>query len=338
MIDLMHSVAELIDERDREGLEVTLARVMFELAGARALTFWRVLRRPDGIWLRKRVALPPTAAGCEPQEGDAPIGAVGSPIKLAYERKTFVRWRDRATRRSGCVIPALGEVGPLGLIDIELSGEIDRERILLLNGLLRIYRSHLAALDYGDIDDLTRLANRRTFDEQFRRLALVEARGKEARRIGDVWGARAHLGVSDIDFFKQVNDRLGHPYGDEVLALFAGIMRSAFRESDKLFRFGGEEFVTLISNCGIDDALAAFERFRAAVAAFRFPQVGEVTVSIGVTSIRLNDTGSAAFGRADQALYAAKRRGRNRVLLFEALQGSQALESIMTPSPEVEWF
>ena len=151
-------------------------------------------------------------------------------------------------------------------------------------------------------------------------------------------GARAHLGVSDIDFFKQVNDRFGHPYGDEVLALFAGIMRSAFRESDKLFRFGGEEFVTLISNCGIDDALAAFERFRAAVAAFRFPRVGEVTVSIGVTSIRLNDTGSAAFGRADQALYVAKRSGRNRVLMFEALESSSGLETSRAQSTEAELF
>ena len=338
MIDLMHSVAELIDERDREGLDVTLARVAFELAGARALTFWCIFRRPDGVWLRKRAVLPASVAGCEPQENDVPIGAVGSPLKLAFERKTFVRWRDRATRRSGCVLPAPGEAEPFGLVDIELSGELDRERILLLSGLLHIYRSHLAALDYGDIDDLTRLANRRTFDDQFSRLALAEARRKDARRIGDVWGARAHLGVADIDFFKQVNDRFGHPYGDEVLVLFARLMRGAFREDDKLFRFGGEEFVTLISNCGIDDALSAFERFRAAVAAFHFPQVGEVTVSIGVTSIRMHDTGSAAFGRADQALYVAKRRGRNRVLLFEALQDSQALESVMTLAPEVEWF
>lgn len=338
MIDLMHSVAALIDERDREGLEVTLARVTFELAGARALTFWRVYRRSDGVWLRKRVALPPSPAGCEPQEDDVPISAVGSPLKLAYELKNFVRWRDRARGGAGCVLPVPGEAEPLGLIDIEFSCELDRDRILLLKGMLRIYSSHLAALDYGDIDELTRLANRRTFYEQFSRLALAEARRNGARRFGDLWGARAHLGVADIDFFKQINDRFGHPYGDEVLVLFAGIMRSAFREGDKLFRFGGEEFVTLIPNCGIDDALAAFERFRAAVAAFRFPQVGEVTVSIGVTSVRLHDTGSAAFGRADQALYVAKRRGRNRVLLFEGLQESSALESVMNAPPDVEWF
>ncbi|HXT07723.1 MAG TPA: GGDEF domain-containing protein [Roseiarcus sp.] len=338
MIDLMHSVADLIDERDREGLEVTLARVAFELAGARALTFWRVFRRSDGVWLRKRVTLPPTAAGCEPQEDDAPIGEAGSPLKLAFELKTLVRWRDRASRRNGCVLPVPSEAEPVALVDIELACELDRERIALLKGVLRIYRGHLAALDYGDIDELTRLANRRTFDDQFSRLALAEARRNGGKRFGDVWGARAHLGVADIDFFKQVNDRFGHPYGDEVLVLFADIMRSAFRDSDKLFRFGGEEFITLISNCDIEDALAAFERFRAAVAAYRFPQIGEVTVSIGVTSVHLHDTGSAAFGRADQALYVAKRRGRNRVLLFEALQESPALESIMAPTPEVEWF
>ncbi len=338
MIDLMHSVADLIDERDREGLEVTLAHVTFELAGARALNLWRVFRRVDGVWLRKRVALPSTAAGSEPQEDDLPLAAAGSPLRLAYELKNLVRWRDRKTRRTGCVLPVTSEAEPLGLIEIELSAELDQDRISLLKGMLRIYRSHLAALDYGDTDELTRLANRRTFDEQFSRLALAEARRNGAKRIGDVLNARAHLGVADIDFFKQINDRFGHPYGDEVLVLFAGLMRNVFRDGDKLFRFGGEEFVALMSNCGIDDALAAFERFRAAVAAYRFPQVGEVTVSIGVTSVRLHDTGSAAFGRADQALYVAKRRGRNRVILYESLQDSPAFESKLNPTQEIEWF
>ncbi len=338
MTDLIHTVADLIDERDREGLEVTLARVTFGMARARALTYWRVFRRGDGVWLRMRVALPEHLGPAKAGTDDMRLAAASEGLRLAYESRNLVRWRDRPGHPKGCVLPVQGANEVLGLIEIAVDSDIDRERQSLLAGMLRIYRSHLAALDYGDVDELTRLSNRRTFDDQFSRFVQAEGRRHGVRRMDDVWGARSHLAVADIDFFKQVNDRFGHPYGDEVLVLFAGLMRASFRETDKLFRFGGEEFVVLMANCSLDDALAAFERFRASVAAYNFPQVGQVTVSIGVTSLRLHDNGSAAFGRADQALYAAKRRGRNRVLLYEALQESSALESLRKPSTEVELF
>jgi len=334
MSDLIDKVADLIDERDREGLEATLARVAFQLSRARALTLWRAFHRVDGVWLRKCAALPETVGALPPPQDDLPLGLACEPLRLAYETRALARWRGDLM---GCVLPVLGEKGVLGLIEIETDGDLDEDGLSLLLGMLRIYRSHLAALDYGDIDELTGLANRRTFDDEFSRFMQAEARRHGAKRIEDAWGATSHIGVADIDFFKQINDRFGHPYGDEVLMLFSGLMRDTFRDTDKLFRFGGEEFVILLSNCGLDDALAAFKRFRAAVAAYRFPQVDKVTVSIGVTSMRLHDTGSAAFGRADQALYLAKRSGRNRVLLFEAMENSSVIEARATPS-EAELF
>jgi len=334
MSDLIHQVADLIDERDREGLEATLARVAFQLSRARALTLWRAFPRVDGVWLRKRAALPEPVGASPPQEGDLPLAFAREPLRRAYETNAVARWRGEAV---GCVLPVLGDKAVLGLIEIETGVDLDGEGLSLLLGMLRIYRSHLAALDYGDIDELTGLANRRTFDDQFGRFLRTEARRHGAKRIDDAWDASSHLGVADIDLFKQINDRFGHPYGDEVLMLFAALMRETFRDADKLFRFGGEEFVILMSNCGLDDALAAFERFRSAVATHRFPQVGKVTVSIGVTSMRLHDTGSAAFGRADQALYVAKRSGRDRVLLFEAMENSPVIDARATPS-EAELF
>ena len=337
MDDLIHTVADLIEERDREDLEMTLARVIFELSEAHKLGLWRVFRRKDGVRLRKRASLP--AESATPREDDLALVDAPAPLRLAYDTRNFVRWRDPPRAAAGCVLPVQGDAEVLALIVLETQGQLGRDRIALLSGLLRVYRGHLAALDYGDIDELTRLANRRTFHESFSRLALAEARRKAGKqRFDDLPGARAHLGVADIDFFKQINDRFGHPYGDEVLVLFAGLMRQTFRDTDKLFRFGGEEFVILVSNCGVDEALAAFERFRAAVEGFAFPQVGQVTVSIGGTSLRANETGPAAFGRADQALYVAKRRGRNRVLLYESLPIATALEARPQAVSDIELF
>jgi len=110
------------------------------------------------------------------------------------------------------------------------------------------------------------------------------------------------LGVIDIDHFKRVNDSHGHLIGDEVLLLLSRLMRNAFRFDDRLYRFGGEEFVVLM-RCEYDaDAMHALERMRGYVQAFNFPRVGKVTVSIGVTEVRSGDMPSMAFERADQAV------------------------------------
>jgi diguanylate cyclase (GGDEF)-like protein len=334
MSNLVNSVAELIDERDRESLEATLARVTFELSGARALSFWRAFERSDGVWLRRRAAIPASAEA----EADVALPAAPALLRRAYEDRAVAASRESGTERRLYVLPVQGNAGPLGLIEIEMDGEIDGERMAGLSGMLRIYRSHLAALDYADTDELTGLSNRRTFDEQLRRFAAAEARAQGARRSDLLTFGRAHIGVADIDFFKRINDTFGHPYGDEVLVLFSSLMRQTFRENDRLFRFGGEEFVILMSNCELDDALLAFERFRAAVEGYAFPQVGRVTVSLGVATLRPQDTGSSAFGRADQALYVAKREGRNRVLRYEAVRQPTAPGALATAAEEVELF
>ncbi|MFZ3126409.1 MAG: GGDEF domain-containing protein, partial [Rhodoferax sp.] len=116
-----------------------------------------------------------------------------------------------------------------------------------------------------------------------------------------------------IDHFKQVNDTYGHLIGDEVLLLVARILKSSFRVYDRIYRFGGEEFVVVLRCSGYEAAMAAAERFRSSMAAHEFPQVGHITASVGLTEIVAGDSPLAACERADQAVYYAKHHGRNQV-------------------------
>jgi diguanylate cyclase (GGDEF)-like protein len=143
--------------------------------------------------------------------------------------------------------------------------------------------------------------------------------------------------VVDIDHFKRVNDVHGHLFGDEVLLLVSRLMHDTFRSTDQLFRFGGEEFVIVLDAGSAEAAQAAFERFRAAVAQHRFPQVGTVTVSLGYTQVRPTDSPASAIERADAALYFAKRNGRDQVHCHERLlaEGQLATKAL---NAEVELF
>jgi len=128
----------------------------------------------------------------------------------------------------------------------------------------------------------------------------------------------------DIDHFKSINDRHGHPAGDAVLAGVARVMTATIRAEDVLARYGGEEFAVVCREIEVDGARVLGERLRAAVEAERFEHDGKiipVTISIGIMVARKIDDPQALIASADGAMYEAKRAGRNRVCLASAKTG-----------------
>ena len=171
--------------------------------------------------------------------------------------------------------------------------------------LARAY-SHRAAEVQASTDALTGLPNRRYFDEFCGLLA-------RRRRADDAVGVL----MIDIDRFKVLNDTYGHATGDEVLREVAGAIVMAVREDDVPARFGGEEFVVLLRNPGLGIAVDVGERVRAAVAQLDLARFGvqAVSVSVGVAvSEHADEPIEDLVGLADQALYRAKRAGRDRVI------------------------
>lgn len=336
MMDLIDSVATLIDVRDRDDLEITLASVMFELVAASELILWRVRHTAAGPEFTERLYLSSLRSQRTVAPMGQPLDEMSAELRAAYETRQYFY---RGYGKEGCsrhVFPVLDGPRIVCLIEIERSPHLSKDQERLVLGLMRIYRSHLGILENNDTDELTGLSNRRPFDESFRRLANGAA-GQPAR-AGAAASAQAELAVVDIDFFKRINDSFGHPYGDEVLVLLARLMRSSFRDIDRIFRFGGEEFVVILPGMRRDEADEALERFRVAVETFAFPQVGHVTVSIGVTSIRSGETGSDAFGRADEALYYAKRLGRNQLRRHETLVAEGSVAPKDRVSQDIEMF
>jgi two-component system cell cycle response regulator len=166
------------------------------------------------------------------------------------------------------------------------------------------------SLEMAITDQLTGLFNRRYMSRHLGTLITnANATGKPVSFL-----------ILDIDFFKQVNDTHGHDVGDEVLREFAGRISANVRGIDLACRYGGEEFVVVMPDTDLNFAYMVAERLRQAVADAPFritPAPGNlpVTISIGVTASEgRNDTADALLKRADQALYRAKRDGRNRVV------------------------
>ena len=178
--------------------------------------------------------------------------------------------------------------------------------IALLVTPLRNALKYEAALQEARTDPLTQLLNRSTMEQSLRReLGL-------ARRHGE-----AFCVVSmDLDNFKTVNDAFGHAAGDEVLSDLAKLLRRCARESDLIYRTGGDEFLIALSHTSLAGARLLAERLRRAVDRHEFHYNGEelpVYVSIGVTALGDGDTVDSLLQRADEAMYEAKRAGRNQV-------------------------
>ena len=219
-------------------------------------------------------------------------------------------------------------------LEVTQSQPFFAHKLDVLTGIFNVYQNYQSLLDYSERDALTGLFNRKTFDEQFARhtftvlaprtpinpCAMPES-GSAAEIPVQQW-----LAVIDIDHFKQVNDRFGHLYGDEVLILLANVLRASFRSHDRVFRFGGEEFVVLLRSATLATARKVFERFRETVQNHVFPQVGQVTVSMGFVST-VSGSPVEILGQADQALYFAKENGRNQVRFYDDLVASGDLQA-----------
>ena len=123
----------------------------------------------------------------------------------------------------------------------------------------------------------------------------------------------------DIDYFKKINDTYGHGVGDDAIKAFVGVCLGVLRREDVLGRTGGEEFAVLLPQTGLDGAEAVAERLRQRVEAIELLLGGErvrFTVSIGAAEVRAEETSiEMTLTRADRALYEAKAKGRNRVVL-----------------------
>lgn len=155
-------------------------------------------------------------------------------------------------------------------------------------------------------DPLTGLPNRAALGE---RLELEMARWQR-------YGGELLLAVLDIDHFKRINDEYGHLAGDKVLKIIAGELAKRLRKTDFLARFGGEEFVLLVPSTPLDGGLQLLETLRTAIEACPFHFRGErvtITLSSGISPFAKGENSDMVFERADQALYRAKRSGRNRI-------------------------
>ena len=161
----------------------------------------------------------------------------------------------------------------------------------------------------ANTDSLTRIANRRCFDRELH-LAAEHAQAKQVPMC---------LLMADIDHFKAVNDRYGHQIGDQVLRLVAQVLTSCVKGRDLAARYGGEEFAVILPQTSLDGARTLAEQIRRAVATHRIRfkasgrELGTVTLSVGCAQYRPGEPLSELIQRADEALYHAKRLGRNRV-------------------------
>lgn len=169
------------------------------------------------------------------------------------------------------------------------------------NSALEVVNEELIKL--AATDPLTGAQNRRQFDiTMSNQIALAKRRGEPICLV-----------LFDIDHFKRVNDEFGHLAGDKVLIEISGIVRSELRASDAFSRWGGEEFLVLLSDCSLDNARNIAHTLRQQFEQHVFAEVGRVTASFGVAQWRPGEPSAKWIKRADTAMYAAKEAGRNTV-------------------------
>jgi diguanylate cyclase (GGDEF)-like protein len=337
MDSLLKHMVDMTGHRDHTMLDISVISAVQELAGAaqtRVLDIITVLGRQ---FIRPRAAIRTgSAARMEDHPEDS---AAEQPIACYPELRDCLAQHHNSAEQIAADgqrtlwLPIwIGENADTCL-EIVHATPFNSDAMHLIGGIVSVYRNFQNLLDYSERDSLTGLLNRKTFDDQLAK--MLQASGEQDVVLPSSQERRRHLdaeqqwlAVVDVDHFKLVNDKFGHLYGDEVLILIANLLQSSFRAQDRVFRFGGEEFVVLLRSTTLENARKIIERFRNNVAEHDFPQVGKVTVSVGFVSISMQDAPVVILGHADRALYYAKSHGRNQTCHYDQLVSGGLLATV----------
>jgi diguanylate cyclase (GGDEF)-like protein len=265
------------------------------------------------------------------------VGKTREPIVIddvSHEDMYLGFWGHAERKGSLAAVPILHQDRLLGVLTVTRPEQdpitdvhLHLLRAIADNAALAIRNAQLFTRmrELSTQDELTGLANRRLFHNQL---------GMEIDRVRRFEKPLSLVAI-DIDHFKLLNDRHGHPVGDAALREVALLLGRSVRKVDTVARVGGEEFMILLPRADISEAAGVAGKLRQAILAHDFPggkeqPEGRLTVSLGVSQLAATDDrhGESLINRADQALYAAKHAGRNRVFVVDAPHG---IESVRPP-------
>jgi diguanylate cyclase (GGDEF)-like protein len=342
---LLKNLGAMTALREIPLLEQSLLRMLGPVLGAYSTALYRV----DGH--REVVRVLHHAHAMDAERGEVQriverIEEIHTGIVLAdYLQELFANMRMLGRRCSrihnaGYVVgyPLLDGDTLRGYFLFERELDVSASEDAMIDGVLAVFSNYYALLDTSQRDRLTGLLNRYALELNLGRIwdrmsgRWQQAGGGHAadRRMAEL--QNYWLGVLDIDFFKRINDVHGHVIGDEILLLVARLLERAFRRHDLLYRYGGEEFVVVISAHDHEVAAQVFERVRRCVEEFNFPQVGRVTLSGGYCVANPGVLPQTIINRADRALYEAKNAGRNRMFFYDDLIEEGVLEEVASGS------
>jgi len=329
MSTLIEHVVKLTDHRDRDLLELTLAKALVDLLPLERIVIARVMHEDgESRWL--------DVARLDVKGG----GRVIDPQRVDFQ--SLVKLQDNADRvkclqgRERVEIAWAGPDGPrvtmlplfsdsrpddAGVLELHSDAPLSAESLTLVDALLQIYRNMYRLLEYSDRDPLTGLLNRKSLDDAFYSAVLEDLEGVSVSKVSaaGAQGERRHhvpanywLGSASIDNYALIVEQYGQSAADEVLQRVARILSTTFRTYDLLYHFEGEIFGALLYCPDEALVLSAFERFRSRVETFNFGAVGRVTVSCGFTSVAEDDSPASALENTRLAIDFARRAGGNK--------------------------
>ena len=335
---LLESVVELTSQRDQHSLQLCLFKTLQEFICASEIALHTLSAETGPLTLKLLLEANThnETKGSASSRQSAPLSFDEDPdlmqsfttgAQVVSHIKGATGDKNQAAIR--VIHPVTGVNGIIGFLIIKCASFIQKDQDLAAS-FLCIYRNYTQLMDANEHDTLTGLLNRKTFSDRIMRILSAQQDSQRHSADSTVKSKQHCLAMLDIDHFKNVNDKFGHLYGDEVLLLFSRLMSKTFREEDQLYRYGGEEFVVVLRGVDLTTGLSVLERFRKKVESFHFPQVGNVTVSIGAVEINYQDLPTTIVEQADKALYYAKDHGRNQVCEYGRLLAEGKLSNIQS--------